>query len=173
MHDQFNELLEKVTVNEDVRNLIEETIRILRDHRNEYQALMKKDRERALNEVEDRMRRLRKMMLSTDNPHLMEELQWEWELVRLEKEWIQNELDHQRKVSEEELQSLLVQAKGIYMWPKLVRQMSNIELKKVLMNLLFGDKLYYTKEKGYRTAWNTLYDAVLSTVRDPHFLAQV
>ncbi len=172
MNEQFDQLLDKVAVNEDVRNLIEETIKEIWKYRNEYEALIKQDRQKALEEVSERMKKIRTTMLTTQNIHLVEELEWEWELVRLEKEKLQNEIEKDSKLSEEELENLLVQAKKIYMWPKTVWELSNTELKSTLVSLLFGEKLLYTKENGFRTAWKTLYDAVLSAVRGTNFLDQ-
>ncbi|HMY80215.1 MAG TPA: recombinase family protein [Candidatus Absconditabacterales bacterium] len=172
MHEQFDDLLSRSTVNEDVRNLIEETIIILWEHRKEHDALMKQDRIKSLEEVSDKMKRIRTAMLTTTNSHLIQELEGEWELTRQEKENIEKDIENEKRLSEEELKELLVQAKRIYMGPKMVWELSNVELKKVLVNLLFGDKLFYDKEKGFRTAGNTLYDAVLSAIQGNDFLDQ-
>lgn len=164
--------MDKVAVNEDVRNLIEETIREIWKYRNEYEALIKQDRQKALEEISDRMKKIRTTMLTSQNVHLVEELEVEWELVCLEKEKFQNEIEKDSKLSEEELENLLVQAKKIYMWLKTVWELSNTELKSTLVSLLFGEKLLYTKENGFRTAWKTLYDAVLSAIHGTDFLDQ-
>lgn len=42
-------------------------------------------------------------------------------------------------------------AKKIFSDPKVVWEMSNIELKKMLVHVMFGDELFYTKEKSYHT----------------------
>lgn len=115
MHEQFDELLSNSTVNEDVRNLIEETITILWEHRKEHDALIKQDRLKALEEVTEKMKRIRTAMLTTTNSHLIQELEGEWELTRQEKETLENDIESRRKLSERELKELLVQAKGIYM----------------------------------------------------------
>jgi L-lactate utilization protein LutC len=75
MHEQFDDLLSRSTVNEDVRNLIEETIIILWEHRKEHDALMKQDRIKSLEEVSDKMKRIRTAMLTTTNSHLIQELE--------------------------------------------------------------------------------------------------
>ena len=115
MHEQFNELLERVTINEDIRNLIEETIIILWEHRKEHDALMKQDRIKSLEEVSEKMKRIRTAMLTTTNSHLIQELEGEWELTRQEKENIEKDIENEKRLSEEELKELLVQAKRIYM----------------------------------------------------------
>jgi len=115
MHEQFDELLTKSTVNGDVRNLIEETIILLWEHRKEHEFLLKQDRIKALEEISDRMKKIRTAMLTTSNTHLIEELEGEWELTRKEKEKLQEDIENENKLSENELKELLVQAKRIYM----------------------------------------------------------
>gem|GEM_PF-5921152 len=77
--------------------------------------MIKQDRQKALEEISDRMKKIRTTMLTSQNVHLVEELEGEWELVCLEKEKLQNEIKKDSKLSEEELENLLVQAKKIYM----------------------------------------------------------
>lgn len=169
--DQFNELLNKVAINEDLRNLMEEVIKKLRENRKWFQAQLDEEKRKSLEKIQKDMTQARRTILKTENIHLIEELEAEWEMMRVEKETIQRQLDEKEKISDQELKELLVHAKNIYLWPKVVRDMSNVELKRMLMNILFGDKLFYTKDKGFRTAGNSLYEAVLLATKEPDFLA--
>jgi hypothetical protein len=53
----------------------------------------------------------------------------------------------------------------------MVWEMSNVELKRLLVTVFFGDKLFYDKDKWFRTAGKSLYDAVLLAIQAPDFLA--
>ena len=61
------------------------------------------------------MRQARRTILKTENIHLIEELEAEWEMMRVEKETIQRQLDEKEKLSDQELKELLVHAKNIYL----------------------------------------------------------
>ena len=61
------------------------------------------------------MTQIRRTILKTDNIHLIEEMEAEWELLRVEKETVQHQLDDKEKITDQELKELLVQAKNIYM----------------------------------------------------------
>ncbi|HMT01129.1 MAG TPA: recombinase family protein [Candidatus Absconditabacterales bacterium] len=171
LHEQFDVLLSKVAINEGVWNLMEEVIKKLRDGRKDFQGKLDGEKRLSVEKMQKDMTQIRRTILKTDNIHLIEEMEAEWELLRVEKETVQHQLDDKEKITDQELKELLVQAKNIYMGPKSVWEMSNVELKKMLMGILFGDKLMYTKEKGFRTAGNSLYEAVLSAIQTPDFLA--
>ena len=61
------------------------------------------------------MTQARRTILKTENIHLIEELEAEWEMMRVEKETIQRQLDEKEKLSDQELKELLVHAKNIYL----------------------------------------------------------
>jgi len=45
----------------------------------------------------------------------------------------------------------LQQIKDIFLAPKTVRELSNTELKRILITIFFGDRLLYSKENRFRT----------------------
>lgn len=170
-HADFDALLSRVTVNEEVRNLMEEVIKRLRENRKGFQNKLNEEKQKAVEKIQKEMTQARRIILKTDNVHLVEELEAERELMRIEKENYQKQLDENEKISDQELKELLVQAKNIYLSPRMVWEMSNVELKRLLVTVFFGDKLFYDKDKWFRTAGKSLYDAVLLAIQAPDFLA--
>lgn len=139
-------------INEDTWNLLEETIKRVWKKRYEFQELMIVDKKKALGQIEKQLTSVRQIMVKTENTNLIEDMEKEWELLRIEKEKIKEEIKSKEFMSEQELQECLVQAKAIYLSPKKVRELSNNELRKQMVHVLFGDKLLYEKENGFRTA---------------------
>lgn len=170
IHTQFDQLLGTLDINEDTWNLLEETIRRVWKKRYEFQELMIADKKKALEQIEKQLTSVRQIMVKTENTNLIEDMEKEWELLRIEKEKIKEEIKSKEFMSEQELQECLVQAKAIYLSPKKVRELSNNELRKQMVHVLFGDKLLYDKENGFRTAWNSLYQAVNLLIQSADFL---
>lgn len=170
MHEKFDLFLDTFKMHENVREYLELMINRLRKQRWEFEGKLLEDKQSALEEATARMKKIRVAMLSTSNSHLMEEFEWEREMARVEKERLKKELDDKKMISEDELNELLVLAKKIFSDPKMVWEMSNIELKKMLVHVMFGDELFYTKEKSYHTTWNALYHLVNQAVKHPSFL---
>ena len=139
-------------INEDTWNLLEETIKRVWKKRYEFQELMIADKKKALEQIEKQLTSVRQIMVKTENTNLIEDMEKEWELLRIEKEKIKEEIKSKEFMSEQELQECLVQAKAIYLSPKKVRELSNNELRKQMVHVLFGDKLLYDKGNGFRTA---------------------
>lgn len=104
------------------------------------------DKKKALEQIEKQLTSVRQIMVKTENTNLIEDMEKEWELLRIEKEKIKEEIKSKEFMSEQELQECLVQAKAIYLSPKKVRELSNNELRKQMVHVLFGDKLLYEKE---------------------------
>ena len=172
IHEEFDKLLSSVQLNENLRTLMDQTIRKLRDERQKYKDLLAGDTQKSLDEVTEKMKRVRMTMLATKNLELVQELESERELYRLDRDRLREEVEKKGMLSDNELNDCLVQAKKIYTWPRMVWDLSNSELKRTLVNLLFGEKLMYTKEKWYRTAWNSLFHLVFSLIQRPDFLDQ-
>lgn len=126
---------------------MEEVIKKLRENRKGFQNKLNEEKQRAVEKIQKEMTQARRIILKTDNVHLVEELEAERELMRVEKENFQKQLDENEKISDQELKELLVQAKNIYLSPRMVWEMSNVELKRLLVTVFFGDKLFYDKEK--------------------------
>lgn len=141
-----------MNINEDTWNLLEETIKRVWQKRYEFQELMLEDKKKALEQIDKQLTSVRQVMVKTENVNLIEDLEKEWELLRVEKEKIKEEIKSKEFMSEQELQECLVQAKAIYLSPKMVREISNNELRKQMIHVLFGDKLLYDKKNGFRTA---------------------
>jgi len=141
-----------MNINEDTWNLLEETIKRVWEKRYEFQGLMMEDKRKALEQIDKQLTSVRQVMVKTENVNLIEDLEKERELLRIEKEKIKEEIKAKEFMSEQELQECLVQAKAIYLSPKMVREISNNELRKQMIHVLFGDKLLYDKKNGFRTA---------------------
>ena len=139
-------------INEDTWNLLEETIKRVWEKRYEFQELMMQEKKKALEQIEKQMTSVRQVMIKTENVSLIEDLEKEWELLRIEREKLKQEIKDKEFMSDQELQECLVQAKAIYLSPKKVRELSNNELRKQMVHVLFGDKLLYEKENGFHTA---------------------
>lgn len=172
IHEEFDKLLSSVQIGENLRTLMDQGIRKLWNERQKFRNQLAQDKEKALEDINEKMKRVRMTMLATKSLELVEELESERELYRMDRDRLKEEITKKSELSDKELNDCLVQAKRIYMWPRSVWELSNTELKRTLMNLLFGEKLLYTKERGYRTAWNTLFHLVFSLIQRPDFLDQ-
>lgn len=170
IHKDFDDLLGTMDINEDTWNLLEETIKRVWKKRYEFQELMMQEKKKALEQIEKQMTSVRQVMIKTENVSLIEDLEKEWELLRIEREKLKQEIKDKEFMSDQELQECLVQAKAIYLSPKKVREISNNELRKQMVHVLFGDKLLYDKKNGFRTAWNSLYQAVNQLIQSDDFL---
>jgi arsenate reductase-like glutaredoxin family protein len=73
------------------------------------------EKRKSLEKIQKDMTQARRTILKTENIHLIEELEAEWEMMRVEKETIQRQLDEKEKISDQELKELLVHAKNIYL----------------------------------------------------------
>ncbi len=166
---QFDDLLDTITINNDTRNLMHEVLKRLRENRKNFEGKLEIEKQAAILKIDQEMKKMRRTMLTTENIHLNQELEKEREILRVQKEHMEEQIRKKESISEESLNELLLRAKSVFLTPKVVREMSNTELKRMFMQILFWGKLYYTKKNGLRTTWESLFHTVLSATQNPSF----
>jgi len=170
--EQFNEMMNTSWLDEGMRELIKTVLEKLWSERAGFEKYLLDDKRKAIVEIDEKLKKLRIAISNTKNPELAQEFEEEWEIIKAEKTKLTEELHKKTAMDDAEFSKLLQQAKDIFLAPKTVRELSNTELKRMLITILFGDRLLYSKENRFRTAWNSLYHLVFNAIQNPDFLDQ-
>lgn len=150
LHNEMKDLIEEITPPREIATLAEKIFNsIWKDKRDLREKNMSSDKER-IKEVEKHMETLMDKILTITNPTVEREAQKRYEALNEEKNQLLEKLEYDPLWEMEKL-NLLNDVKTILINPVTLWNKWDHNMKKLLINVLFNGKVYYTKNQGYQT----------------------
>lgn len=134
------------------------------ENRQAFDVVKKLELQNRIEEVDKKLKEIPKKVLSISNPDLLMSLENQREEYKIEKDELQKQLDGDMKLSQDAFMELVMNAEKIFSQPKEIFNLWNKELQKMTMSLLFGDDIFYSKEKKFRTPEKSLLNLMFTTV---------
>ena len=120
----------------------------------------KKDDE--LVELDSEIKRVEDRLFSTDKDNLIKVYENKLEELVEKKHDLENKI-HGNKEEKIDLQLLITNTKAILSSPLLVRASEDVKVKKMLLNVVFKDEIYFNKKSGIQTPHTPLIYKYFST----------
>lgn len=97
-----------------------------------------------------------------------ERIEDSWMKLEEEKRLLQEELDNEF-LSEKEFEKLYKQFVEIIEYPLAIRDLGSVEMKQLLIGVLFGGKIYYTKNEEFQTPHSSLIYSILDHISGDNY----
>lgn len=161
---QFNEFLDSIKIDSEMCGLFRAWLQSIWENRQAFDVVKKLELQNRIEEVDKKLKEIPKKVLSISNTDLLMSLENQREEYKIEKDELQKQLDGDMKLSQDAFMELVMNAEKIFSQPKEIFNLWNKELQKMTMSLLFGDDIFYSKEKKFRTPEKSLLNLMFTTV---------
>jgi hypothetical protein len=163
---------------EGIINLLEKTFESATKKSENNQGSRNKSIKQEINRIEREMENKLNTINKLSNITIINRMEEEWAILNQKKIDMEEQLNN-KFLSEIELKDLYMRYKTIVSNPIAIWEMGNKELKTMLISVLFGGKIYYSKKLGFQTNENQaifkdspiyLYNLLLYGASDKTFL---
>ncbi len=165
MHSDFEKLLDKLTPKKWVIALLDGLLKEVFDKKNKVQANINEWKKRRIKDIEKETDNFRNSIGKLNKPELIQNIEEKWAELEEEKEILENELQD-KLLNEKEFIVLYERVRNIIEDPLSIWQLWAVELKMLLVGVLFWGKLYYTKKEGYQTPQISALFGILDHLND-------
>ena len=153
VHEWFLELLKSIKPEKEVETLVEkifqEKLNLSKDNKENWKKAIKQEIDRIEREMKGKMELAWKLHVI----EMIQKLEEEWGMLNQNKMDLEEKLNY-RFLSDIEIKDLYERTKTIITNPIAIWEMGNKELKMMLISVLFGGKIYYSKKLGFQTNEN-------------------
>ena len=153
VHEWFLTLLEGIKPSQEVEILLEEIFKEKLNRSKDNKEIWKKSIKQEIKRIEREMEAKFDTIWKLNNTAMIQRLEEEWWMLNQNKIDLEEKLTH-GFLSEIEIKDLYERIKTIITNPIAIREMWNKELKMMLISVLFGGKIYYSKKLGFQTNEN-------------------
>ena len=165
MHWDFEKLLERLTPNKWMLALLDGVLKEVFDNKNKRQHNINEAKKKRIQEVEKEIDNLRNTVWKLTKMELIQNVEEKRAELEQEKEILENELQD-KILNQREFVVLYERIKNIIEDPLSIWELWSVELKMLLVGVLFWGKLYYTKKEGYQTPQISALFGILDHLND-------
>lgn len=165
-NEQFTEFLDSIQVTDTMMDVFKLWLETVWNNRQEFESVRKQELQSRIQNLTDNMQGISKKVIAIKGTDMLAALEHQWEEYKLEKEELQKQLDNDIKISQDTFEELIVNAEKIFKQPRKVFELWNKELQKMTIALAFGDQIFYSKKKKFRTPQKSLLNLIFSNIRD-------
>ncbi len=150
MHEDFKELLNKLTPKEWVLKLLDAILKEVFSKKNKIQSSINKANELRIRKIEQEIEKISDTIWKLSKVELIQSMEEKRTQLEEEKEALKNQLQD-KVLNDKEFILLYEKVKNIIKDPISIRELWPVELKKLLLWVLFGSKIYYKKNEKFQT----------------------
>lgn len=163
-HKDFHEFIDAITISKGMVEILKLCITKLWDESQRSEEARIVDIKNRIKELETHQQKIVKNMTNVTVPEIIKGLQEEWDIHNTNKAALIQELESYTIVEKKKLNELIDTSSELFISPQKVFDLGNKELQKVLVSVLFGKQIFYSKEQKARTPEKSLLNKVLSIV---------
>ena len=150
MHSDFEDLLKKLTPKEGIIKLLDWTLKEVFAHKNKIQSNLNNAKKSRIKDIEKEIDGFTKTISNLSRIELIQNVEEKRALLEEEKNTLQGELQD-KILNEREFVILYDRIRNIIEDPLSIWELWGVELKMLLVGVLFWWKIYYKKNEGYQT----------------------
>jgi len=124
-----------------------------------------------ISDLDNKQQKIIKNMSNVTIPEIINGLQEERDIHNINKTKLIEEIESCHVIEKKKLDDLITTGSELFISPQKVFDLGNKELQKILVSVLFGKQIFYSKEQKARTPEKSLLNQVLSTI--PKYISQV
>lgn len=151
LHAKFFTYLKQFKIDDTTLILFEETMKTVRSKKSSTSEALIKDMEKRVAEIDKEKKKLVKLATKSKTDEMVEE--YENEIITLKDEQATIKLKIERSKEDDfiDIKKIISNTKTILKNPSFIRELWNIQLQKMLIWLLFNNKIYFDKKSGFQT----------------------
>ena len=163
IHDEFRELLQQLTPKPEILLLLRWIFEsVAHDKKKLFNKLLLSKKQR-IAEITKKVEKISSKYYEVKNPMIAKKIEEEWWELEQEKELLETEVNSEF-LSEQEFEQLYNKFVDIIENPVAIWDLWNIEMKQLLIGVLFGWKLYYKKNEGFQTPQTSLIYSIFDHI---------
>ena len=165
MHWDFEKLLQRLTPKKGILALLDGILKEVFNEKNKRQRNLNECKKQRIKEIEKEVETLRNTLWKLSRIELIQNVEEKRAELEQEKEILENELQD-KALNEREFIVLYERIKNIIEDPLSIWELWSVELKMLLVGVLFWWKLYYKKNEGYQTPQISALFGILDHLND-------
>ncbi len=165
MHWDFEKLLQRLTPKRGILALLDGILKEVFNEKNKRQRNLNECKKQRIKDIEKEVETLRNTLWKLSKMELIQNVEEKRAELEEEKETLQNELQD-KILNEREFVVLYERIRNIIEDPLSIWELWSVELKMLLVGVLFWWKLYYKKNEGYQTPQISALFGILDHLND-------
>ncbi len=163
-HEDFKQFLDSIKISKGMTSLFKLCVIELRNESKKLEEARVEELKTKIGELDEKQQKIVKSMANVTIPEIATGLQQEWNIYNQSKSELVNELESHNLIEKKKLEDLIDSTSNFFVSPQKVFDLWNKELQKILMSVVFGKQIFYSKEKKARTPEKSSLNLLLTTI---------
>ena len=151
VHDELEAILKSMKIDPSLHTAFEKVLEDVCNSDKEMQWATKQRNKQKIKEIDKSVNKLQDRILEASSGKVMELYEKKIDSLMLEKEALENEMHISDSIDKQVVLQTRQDAKAILENPAFVWELDHLELKRLMLNVLFDSELYYSTEGGLQT----------------------
>lgn len=163
-HEDFHNFIDSIKISKGMIEILKLFIMRLWDESQRSEEARVGEIKNRVKELDIKQQKIIKTMANVTVPEIITGLQEEWDIHSANKIKLMEELESYNLVEKKKLNDLIDTSTELFISPQKVFDLGNKELQKIVVSVLWGKQIFYSKEQKARTPEKSLLNQVLSTI---------
>ena len=163
-HEDFKQFVDSVKISNGMTKLFKLCINRLWDETQKSEEVRVEELKRKIFEFEEKQKIIVKSIANVTIPEVIADLQKEWNIYSKNKAELAKQLEACNIIEKNTLENLIDSTSSFFTCPQKIFDLGNKDLQKIMLSVLFGKQIFYSKENKARTPEKSSLNLVLTTI---------